>query len=192
MLTVGMGGLTESEGRVEMFLMVMLATPIILGCDIRFMDPTTAALVTHKSLIEALQDPACSQGNLVRDMDSGETWVRSLSDGSFVAVLINKDDQQSKNVSLHIGTQHNGGDFFPAAFPKGMMLVDIYTDQVIGFNDDTYTVPLKPHDGQILRLAPVGSKAAEELINRFGSNNSNNKGRGISQSRDSDQIVATE
>jgi len=125
MLTVGMGGLTQGESRVEFFLWTVLASPIILSADIRKLDAFVVDLVTNDELLAVIADKDCAQGSLVKAWDATEVWIRSLSDGTFVVVLINKDSVNKQQAQVDFTDWWGTGDFFPADFQKGMRVRDL-------------------------------------------------------------------
>eukprot|EP01043_Picozoa_sp_COSAG02_P052882 COSAG02_NODE_5766_length_4055_cov_2.385996_2_plen_82_part_00 len=58
-------------------------------------------MVSNEEVIAIDQDPDCVMGSHVRGMNSSETWVRPLSDGSFGVVLLNKAEHP-ENITVFV------------------------------------------------------------------------------------------
>ena len=90
MLVVGMygkgnvakGGMSDTEYRVHFALWCMLASPLMIGCDVRKMTPAAKEILTHKGLIAINQDPMGRQGWRVgTDADKFDTWMKPMAMG---------------------------------------------------------------------------------------------------------------
>ena len=152
MLTVGMGGQSESEYRAQFFLWSILGAPLVMGNDIREMDDFTVGLVTSPEVLEVDQDKQCVQGSLVKAVGPTETWIKPLSDGSFAVVLLNKGESTANaTVYMDEGEQlwGSGVDFFPAMF-KRMHVRDLHARKDLGVFTSIFTTVIPPHDAVML------------------------------------------
>lgn len=152
MLTVGMGGQSESEYRAQFFLWSILGAPLLMGNDIREMDDFTVGLVTSPEVLEVDQDKQCVQGSLVKAVGPTETWIKPLSDGSFAVVLLNKGESTANaTVYMDEGEQlwGSGVDFFPAMF-KRMHVRDLHARKDLGVFTSIFTTVIPPHDAVML------------------------------------------
>jgi hypothetical protein len=70
MLGVGLPGITDTEGRTQFSLWVILGAPLFLGTDVRNMTAATLATVGNAEAIAINQDPLGVQGYQV---DAGDT-----------------------------------------------------------------------------------------------------------------------
>jgi alpha-galactosidase len=155
----GAGSQTPSENRAQFYLWVILAAPLIHGCDIRSLDNFTTKMVTSKEVLAVNQDPQCIQGSMVRAEGSSETWIKPLSDGTFAVLLLNKGTVSS-NATVYFD---NGGelwgsgvDFFPAIFQE-MFVRDLTTGTDLGVHSSTFHAVVPAHDALLLKMAPPSS-----------------------------------
>ena len=89
MLEVGNGNLTYDENVAHFSLWCMMASPLILGNDLRKITPEVLSSVTNKNLIAVNQDPL---GIQCRRIKKGrvDTLLKPLADGSFALCFFNK------------------------------------------------------------------------------------------------------
>ncbi|MBR3685421.1 MAG: alpha-galactosidase [Clostridia bacterium] len=89
MLEVGNGNLTYDENVAHFSLWCMMASPLILGNDLRKITPEVLSIVTNKNLIAVNQDPL---GIQCRRIKKGrvDTLLKPLADGSFALCFFNK------------------------------------------------------------------------------------------------------
>jgi alpha-galactosidase len=107
MLEVGNGGMNEDEYRTHFSLWAILAAPLIAGNDLTKMTPYTVEILTNREVIAADQDPLGKQGFRVTQEGPFEVWMKSMSDGSKVVGLFNRQrtvEQMTVNFS-QIGVQ---------------------------------------------------------------------------------------
>jgi alpha-galactosidase len=96
-LVIGLNGimpgyraLTIEEFRTHMTLWSILASPLILGNDVRVMTPEVKGILLNKEVIAIDQDALGKQGRRIVRNGSSEIWVKPLSDGSTVVALFNR------------------------------------------------------------------------------------------------------
>ena len=82
---VGGDGCTATEYRSHMSLWCMLASPLMVGCDIRTMDEATRAILTNVEVISINQDSLAAQGVCVRDRDGIQIYTKPLMDENMAA-----------------------------------------------------------------------------------------------------------
>jgi alpha-galactosidase len=107
MLEVGNGGMNEDEYRTHMSLWAMLAAPLIAGNDLTAMTRNTVEILTNREVIAVDQDPLGKQGSRVSQEGPFEVWMKTMSDGSKVVGLFNRQTTTERmSVSLsQIGVQ---------------------------------------------------------------------------------------
>lgn len=145
MVTVGQGAQTLGEYRVQMFAWALLGAPLVLGADVRRLDPQAAALLTAPEVLAVAQDPEAVMGSLARADGACELWARPLADGSFAVAALNKGQQPA---SLVVDLSQ---DFFPAAF-QAAAIRDLYTRRDLGSFNATFTLAVDPHDARIVKV----------------------------------------
>ncbi len=68
---------------------VILAAPIVLGCELKELDAFTLDLLTHEEVLSVHQDYPGKQGWRLKSTPEEEIWIRPLSDGSWVVGFFN-------------------------------------------------------------------------------------------------------
>lgn len=82
--------LTLEESRTEMTLWSILASPLILGNDVRKMTDGLRGILMNTEVIAVDQDSMGKQGRRIAKYGSTEVWVKPLSDGATAIALINR------------------------------------------------------------------------------------------------------
>ena len=169
MMTVGQGALTQGQYRAEMFLYAVLGTPLILSADVSAFQKGSweNALVTNPEIIAVNQDPDCVQGTKISGLSStqetsgsqnwaGDMWVKPLSDGSFAAVIINKDPTAAHQYDILFGGDGNGTgeNLFPAGPFATAIVRDLYRRQDMGVFTFRFNVTVPPLDAVLVRIIP--------------------------------------
>jgi alpha-galactosidase len=83
-------GLTPDEQRSHYVLWVLLAAPLLLGCDLTLLDAVTLELVGDRELLDVHQDPLGQAASPVRVDGGVEVWRRPLADGSVALGAFNR------------------------------------------------------------------------------------------------------
>jgi alpha-galactosidase len=100
MLVVGLVGwgpqlhpshLSADEQYTHISLWSLLASPLLIGCDMTRMDAFTKNLLTNDEVIEINQDPLGNQASRVSKEGGLEIWVKELEDGSKAVGLFNRN-----------------------------------------------------------------------------------------------------
>ena len=102
---VGRDGLSDAEYRSHFALWCLLASPLMIGCDVRSLDAATADLLSNPDLIAINQDPLGRQARRISDAGHGfgEVWARPLADGSWAVGLFNTSDRDPALLSVGWG-----------------------------------------------------------------------------------------
>jgi hypothetical protein len=91
MLIVGMVGwgehlhptrLTTDEQYAHISLWCLLASPLLIGCDISQLDNFTLSLLTNSEVLAINQDPLGKQAQKIIDDSNIQVWAKDLDDGS--------------------------------------------------------------------------------------------------------------
>ena len=79
-----------TQARAAMALWAVLASPLMIGSDIRVMDDDSRGVWLNKGLIAANQDPLGKQGLRVRgNATACQVWRRELIGGTLLCVVLN-------------------------------------------------------------------------------------------------------
>jgi len=89
------GRLTNNECYTHMSMWCMLASPLMIGCDLSLMDDFTLSILTNDEVLAIDQDELGAAAALVIDDPSSdaEVWARPLADGSMAFALLNADEE---------------------------------------------------------------------------------------------------
>ena len=88
MLEVG-NGITENEDRAHFTMWCMMASPLILGNDLRNMSDATRRIILNKEMIAIDQDPLGVQGLHYCDLDGLSFWFKPLKNGDWAFTILN-------------------------------------------------------------------------------------------------------
>ena len=99
MLEVG-NGLSANQDRAHFTMWCMMASPLILGNDVRNMSDETKAILTNRDLIAIDQDKLGVQGLRFLIRKGLEYWFKPLSNGDWAMTIFNPT-RQSLSCSLN-------------------------------------------------------------------------------------------
>jgi alpha-galactosidase len=85
--------LTPGEQYTHLTLWSLLASPLLIGCDLNQLDAFTLNLLTNDEVLAVNQDPLGKQAVQIRATDEYEVWARDLEDGSKAVGLFNKTEK---------------------------------------------------------------------------------------------------
>ena len=89
-------GLTPDEQYTHITLWAMLASPLLIGCDLDRLDDFTLNLLCNNEVIDVNQDPLGYQASAVSSTDTSAVYVKPLEDGSLAIALFNLSDKPVK------------------------------------------------------------------------------------------------
>lgn len=84
--------LTVDEQYLHITLWSLLASPLLIGCDIAQMDDFTLGLLTNPEVNEVNQDPLGKQARLEKELGETGIWVKQMEDGSRAVGFINWEE----------------------------------------------------------------------------------------------------
>ncbi|MCX6872346.1 MAG: putative Ig domain-containing protein [Verrucomicrobia bacterium] len=82
--------LKPDEQLTHLSLWCLLASPLLLGCDLTELDEFTLSLLTNDEVIEVNQDPLGRQAARVAKDGDLEVWAKEMEDGSRAVGLFNR------------------------------------------------------------------------------------------------------
>jgi alpha-galactosidase len=158
MLMVGVVGfghphpteLTPNEQITHVSMWCMVASPLLIGCDMTKFDPFTIAILTNDELIDINQDPlGHAAGRVAKTPEGCEVWSRELSDGTHAVALLNP-----------LPFEHEVTVKWSDIGVTGKQPVrDLWLHQDVGSFDDAYTVTVPMHGTVVIKVGqpnPVG------------------------------------
>jgi len=89
--------LTPNEQYTHVSLWCLLASPLLLGCDLTQLDDFTLSLLTNDEVLDVNQDPLGRQASRIAQdtMKLTEVWAKDLEDGSKAVGLFNRSDDEA-------------------------------------------------------------------------------------------------
>lgn len=96
-------GMSVNEDRAHFTMWCMMASPLILGNDIRNMSDETKAIITNRDVISINQDPLGVQGLRFATEQGLEFWFKPLIDGDWAMTILNPT---TKSVTYNLDWQH--------------------------------------------------------------------------------------
>ena len=81
--------LTPNEQFTHVSMWAMWAAPMMIGCDLRGVDPFTLSLITNDEVLDISQDELGAAAAKIQGGDDWACWARPLADGSIAAALVN-------------------------------------------------------------------------------------------------------
>lgn len=94
-------GCTDIEYQSQMSLWCLMASPLMITCDVRNMNETTKRILTNKDLIAIDQDPLGVQAERKLKNDIWQVFVKPLANGDVALGILNMSDkEQTANFDL--------------------------------------------------------------------------------------------
>ena len=144
---MGFSGCSEAEYRYHFGLWCMMLSPLMIGCDVRNMNPSIHKLLTNKDLIAINQDEDTRPPMFIRD-NAGSTEAlltfRHLSNDRFAFGFFNNYDSDKTFMIPYyeIGLDPLCG--------WGFELTDVFTGEHLGTKAEYVQVRVPAHDCKIL------------------------------------------
>ncbi len=92
MMEVG-NGMTAAEDKSHFAMWSILASPLILGNDLRVAEDETIKILTNTEVLSVSQDSLGIQGFRVSNSANLEIWAKPLTNGSWAMTFINMSDK---------------------------------------------------------------------------------------------------
>jgi alpha-galactosidase len=87
--------LTPNEQYTHISLWCLLASPLLIGCDMTQLDDFTLGLLTNDEVLEVNQDALGRQAARVAKEEQLEVWAKEMEDGSKAVGLFNRGDDEA-------------------------------------------------------------------------------------------------
>ena len=87
--------LTPNAQLLHISMWAMLASPMLIGCDMGKLDDFTLQILTNDEVLDVSQDSLGSAAGRVSKKGDLEVWSRKLDDGSQAVCLVNATDEEA-------------------------------------------------------------------------------------------------
>ena len=153
MLVVGLVGwgpklhytkLSADEQYTHMSLWAMLASPLLIGCDLARIDPFTKSLLSNDEVIAVNQDPLGIHAVPIWQQGEQVIFVKHLEDGAMAVGLFNKA-LDTAQISFKLKQLGISGT---------QTIRDIWRQKDIAQTNDTFSADVPPHGVILLKVYP--------------------------------------
>jgi len=134
--------LSPNEQYTHISLWALLASPLLIGCDMTQMDDFTFSLLSNDEVLDINQDPLGKQAGRIAQLGNMEIWTKEMEDGSLAVGLFNRGLFDGKIVMKQTDLGISGS----------YILRDVWKQQDLGPFTDRYEITLPSHGVQLLRL----------------------------------------
>ncbi|MDB4926125.1 MAG: glycoside hydrolase family 27 protein [Mucilaginibacter sp.] len=148
MMLVGVGDdggrlkvMSVEEQKAHFSMWCIIASPLIMGNDLRHLSAETLAILTNKEAIAVNQDALGVQGTVVTEPQPGlQVWVKLLKGHKYAVALFNRTES-SASITF---------DFKKAGLPLTLKLKDVWRHQSLGKFTGTFSKVVPAHGVQML------------------------------------------
>lgn len=137
--------LTPDEQYTHLSLWSLLASPLLIGCDLSQLDSFTLNLLTNDEVLAVNQDPWGLQAAQVKRTDDYEIWMRDLEDGTKAVGLFNKTEKPMY-IPMNLASLLIDGKF---------ALRDLWRQRDLGWVKSHFEMRTEPHGARLIRLSPA-------------------------------------
>ncbi len=160
MLVVGMVGwgphlhptrLTPDEQYSHITLWTLMASPMLIGCDMAQLDPFTISLLCNFEVNDVLQDPLGMRAAPFNRDEKQTTYVKILEDGSLAVGMFNRSDAPLK---IGIVPRSMG------LWSDQITVRDLWRQQDVATigNRESFEREVAPHGVVFVRLSPGNTR----------------------------------
>jgi alpha-galactosidase len=137
--------LTPNEQYTHISLWCLLASPLLIGCDMTQMDDFTLSLLTNDEVLAVDQDPLGHQAARIAKNGDLEVWAKDMEDGSKAVGLFNRG-YAAAPVTVH---------WSDLGLTGKQKVRDLWRQVDLGVFQDSFTGQVARHGVVLVRLWPV-------------------------------------
>ena len=141
--------LTPNEQYTHISLWSLLASPLLIGCDMTQMDDFTFSLLTNDEVIAVNQDSLGQQAKRVSAADDTEIWVKDLEDGSKAVGLFNRGEVATQ-VTVSLATLGLSGS---------QDVRDLWRQKSVATTDKEFVATVARHGAVLVKISPATKDA---------------------------------
>lgn len=134
--------LTPNEQYTHISLWALLASPLLIGCDMTQLDDFTLSLLTNSEVLDINQDPLGMQASRISKEESLEIWVKKMEDGSKAVGLFNRG-MRAAEITVKRSDLDLSGSF---------TVRDVWKQEDIGQLGESYSALVPSHGVKLLRI----------------------------------------
>ena len=137
--------LTPNEQYTHISLWCLLASPLLIGCDMTKLDDFTLSLLSNDEVLAVDQDPLAQQASRVADDGLQQVWAKDMEDGSKAVGLFNLSRSDVKVVAKWSELKLTGKQ----------RVRDLWRQKDLGEFSDQFETTVPPHGVVLVRMWPV-------------------------------------
>jgi len=154
MMEVG-NGMTDAEDRTHFAMWSLLASPLIMGNDLRSISEETLKTLGNKEVIAVNQDPLGIQGFRFSNENQIEIWIKPLDNDEWAMTFVNMKDEP---IELNFDwLKHEMGDDINQRFihfdKDTYKIRDLYNHKDLGDTSKNLKATIGVHDVLMVRLS---------------------------------------
>jgi len=140
-------GASNVEYRAHFSLWAMMASPLLIGADVRHLGADALETLANAEIIALDQDPAGKAAEKVRDDGVLQVYAKELADGSIAVALLNRG---SATADMTVSPRRDLGQ----AWDK-YKVRDLWQHADLGEFGIPFTTEVISHQVRVLRLTPT-------------------------------------
>ncbi len=144
---VGPSNLTPDEQYTHISLWCLLASPMLLGCDLTQLDEFTLNLLRNDEVLAVNQDALGQQGRRIAGDATYEIWAKDMHDGARAVGLFNRD-------FLYEGPKQITLKFADLGLTAPQRVGDLWRQKDLGTFTGGFTATVPPHGVTLLTIRP--------------------------------------
>lgn len=135
--------LSPDEQYTHISLWSLLASPLLIGCDLQRLDPFTLNLLTNDEVLAVNQDPLGIQAKQVIVEGDIQVWLKKLSDGNHAAGIFNLSDS----------TVNYSFSFKAAGLAENLKVRDLWRQKDSGAFTDSFNAAIPSHGVVLVKVS---------------------------------------
>lgn len=157
MLEIGNGKLNPAQERSHFALWVILKAPLLIGADLRKLNPDALALLKSRELLAVHQDELGVAGDLVWKQGAREVYACPLKGRDRAVVLFSRHFIEYKPTIIAVKWEEIGLEPGTRAAVR-----DLLNKRDFGVFIGSFAAAVAPHDVVAVRVAPIDGLGDEE------------------------------
>jgi alpha-galactosidase len=137
--------LTPNEQYTHISLWCLLASPLLIGCDMTKLDDFTLSLLSNDEVLAVDQDPLAQQASRVAEDGLQQVWAKDMEDGSKAVGLFNLSPGDARVVAK----------WSELGLTGKQRVRDLWRQKDLGEFTDQFEATVPPHGVVLVRMWPV-------------------------------------
>ncbi|WP_447642429.1 MULTISPECIES: glycoside hydrolase family 27 protein [Chitinophagaceae] len=134
-------GCSDTEYQSQMSLWCLMASPLMISCDVRNMNEATKRILTNSDIIAIDQDQLGKQAERKIKTDTYQVFVKPLANGDFALGILNTSDKE-QNIQVNLASLDITGK---------TKAKDLWSKQTTQGKND-FSCKVQSHETRVFRL----------------------------------------